>query len=68
MYLKQHKKEDEFGISISGYFTKLQSDGKLKICFITEHNDLRTIDEIIKDAGYDPESILERKVIITIED
>ena len=68
MYLKQHKKEDEFRISISGYFTKLQTGGKLEICFVTEKSDLITIDEIIQDAGYDPESVLERKLLITIED
>ncbi len=68
MYLKQYEKKEKFRISISGYFTKLQTDGKLEICFVTEHNDLRVIDEIIQDAGYDPESVLERKLLITIED
>lgn len=41
---------------------------KIDICFISDDFDYQTISEIIKAAGYNPESILNRRLLITIED
>ncbi len=69
MCLKEHKK-GRFGIEISGYLNTLQIDSseKTDVCFITGDYDCLTIAEIIKAAGYDPKSILNRRILITIED
>ena len=69
MYLKEYK-DSKFGIEVSGYLANLQVDrtGKTDVCFISGDCDCLTIGEIIKVAGYDPKSILNRKLLITIED
>lgn len=69
MYLKKHK-EGKFGIEISGYLTNLQVDKteKTDVCFILGDYDCLTIGEIIKASGYDPKTILNRRLLITIED
>ena len=69
MYLKEHKMGN-FGIEIGGYLTNLQIDKteKTDVCFISGDYDCLTIAEIIKAAGYDPEPILNRRLLITIED
>ena len=67
MYLKEHK-EGKFGIEVSGYLANLAVNKTLKVCFVSEDHDCLTISEIIKTAGYDPKSILNRRLLITIED
>lgn len=42
--------------------------GKSEVCFISGDYDCLNIGEIIKASGYDPESLLNRKLLITIED
>lgn len=67
MYLKEHK-NGKFGIEISGYLSNLQINKteKTNVCFISGDYDCLTISEIIKAAGYDPRSILNRRLLITI--
>lgn len=68
MCLKQHK-SGKFGIEISGYLANLQINKAVSnICFIAGDYDCLTVGEIIKAAGYDPKSILNRRLLITIED
>ena len=69
MCLKEHKK-GKFGTEISGYLANLQIDRteKTDVCFISGDFDCLTIGEIIKAAGYDPKTILNRRLLITIED
>jgi len=68
MYLKEHKK-GKFGIEISGYLANLQINSPISnIYFIAGDYDCLTIGEIIKAAGYDPKSILNRRLLITIDD
>ena len=70
MYLKKHKK-GKFGIEIGGYLANLQVSGwvnKSKVCFVSGDYDCLTVGEIIKAAGYDPSSVLDRRLLITIED
>jgi AraC-like DNA-binding protein len=68
MYLKEHKK-GKFGTEISGYLANLQINKAISnICFISSDYDCLTIGEIIKASGYDPKSILNRRLLITIED
>ena len=68
MYLKEHK-SGQFGIEVRGYLANLQINKAISnICFISGDYDCLTIGEIIKAAGYDPKSILKRRLLITIED
>ena len=67
MYLKEHK-TGKFGIELCGYLTNLKVKRTLKVCFVSGDYDCLTIGEIIKTAGYDPKSILNRRLLITIED
>ena len=67
MCLKKHN-EGHFGIEISGYFNNLKTNDASEICFISGDYDCLTISEIIMAAGYDPETILNRRLLITIED
>jgi len=70
MCLRKHKK-GRFGIEICGYLAKLQvkeCTNKLKICLVSGDHDCLTIGDIIKAAGYDPESLKYRRLLITIED
>ena len=67
MYLKKHK-EGKFGVEVSGYLANLQVKKTSKICFVSGDYDCLTIGEIIKTAGYDPRSILNRRLLIAIDD
>ena len=67
MYLKEHK-NGNFDIEVSGYLANLQVKGVSKVCFVSGDYDCLTIGETIKAAGYDPKSILNRRLLITIED
>ena len=78
MYLKKHK-NGRFGIEIGGYLANLQipkyqnktslsNIGNSEVCFVSGGYDCLTIGEIIKIAGYDPNSILNRRLLVTIED
>ena len=67
MYFKEHK-GGKFGIEISGYLVNLAVNETLDVCFVSGDTDCQTIGEIIKAAGYDPDSILNRRLLITIED
>ena len=69
MYLEEHKK-GKLRIEVGGYLANLQIDKteKTDICFISGDYDCLTIGEIIKAARYDPQSILSRRLLITIED
>jgi len=70
MYLKKCKK-DNFSIEISGYLANLQVPGyvnKSKLGFVSGDYDCLTVAEVIKAAGYDPSAIINRRLLITIED
>jgi len=67
MYLKNHDK-GRFQVEVSGYLARLDVNGVSKICLITGENDVEDIEELVFEAGYDPESILKRRLLITIED
>ena len=69
MYLKNHTdKEGKFGIEISGYLANLTVRSTPNVCFVSGDYDCQTVSELIKVAGYNPKSLLNRRLLITIED
>ena len=52
----------------SGYFAKLKVGSEGEICFVSGDNDIHTIGELINNFGYTAESLLDIRVVISIED
>jgi len=50
-----------------GYFARLNVNGKTEICLVSGDQDIQTIDELIMLFGYSPESMINERVIISIE-
>lgn len=67
MSLKDHK-TDTFGAEVVGYFAPLQTGKISEICFIAGDRDCLTVSELVSASGYNINSILRRKLLITIED
>ena len=52
----------------SGYLAKLRAGRKSEVCFVSGDNDIQTIEELINSFGYTAESLLNKRVVISIED
>jgi len=52
---------------LSGHFARLNVNGKSEVCFVSGGNDMQTIDELIMAFGYEPKSVINERVIISIE-
>jgi len=70
MYISDYKKEIDGLLQRerTGYFAKLEVDGKSEVCFVSGDNDIYTIEELINNFGYTVESLLNKRIIISIED
>jgi len=54
---------------IEGSFARLQDDnGKLLACFVCSVSDVLTIGELINACGYTFDSVIKKRVKITIEE
>lgn len=63
-------KEDSMVIQseLSGYVAKLKVKGILDVCFITNHKDVHTIEELVRCFGYTPADLSGKRIVISIED
>ena len=69
MYISNYKESDgALQQERSGYFAMLNVNGKSEVCFISGDNDIQTMEELINNFGYTVSSLLNRRIVISIED
>ena len=67
--IKDYKSDEgTFRGEAIGYFARLNVNGKPATCFVSGVVDCYSIGEIINVCGYTSESVLGRRVTISIED
>lgn len=67
MNISDHK-EGRFQAVVYGYIQPLEVDNKLKFCLVTPNGDCQSIKDLINANGYTIKSIINRRLVITIED
>lgn len=65
--LKCYKKEEALQVERSGYLAHLQVGKNVAICLVSGDNDIYTIEELINCFGYGAESLMNTRIVISIE-
>lgn len=68
MYVRDIRQNETIQSEISGRFVKLSDEGSVKVCLVTSEADCLTVGELINAFGFTVDSILGRKLVISIED
>jgi hypothetical protein len=68
-FIKAYEEKDGlFYAKVNGYFDKIAIHGESETCFVCDGYKCTTIGELISLCRYTSESVLGRKIIISIED
>ena len=67
-FISDARKDERIQREISGHLAKLSVGGEPKTCFVAGDADCLTIGEIINACGYTTESLLGRRLVVSIED
>lgn len=69
LFVRDHDKDTHLQLEIYGYFARLHDDKNgTQICLVCSNCDVSRIAELVNAGGVTAESILGRRLMITVED